>query len=150
MEPVRETSAMVAGMRPEPRPGLWVFVASEDPGLLPHALGAFREAEGMSLILPVEVAEAAGLPAENPMGCITLGVFSALDGVGLTAAVAGALAARGIACNMVAALRHDHAFVPADRAEEALEVLQALSERARLLASAGPSGDKAPKAEGRG
>jgi hypothetical protein len=61
------------------------------------------------------------------MRCITLGVFSDLEGVGLTAAVAGALADREIPCNMVAALRHDHAFVPADRAEEALEVLEALS-----------------------
>jgi hypothetical protein len=58
---------------------------------------------------------------------ITLGVFSALDGVGLTAAVAGALAERGIACNMVAALRTTTPFVPADRAEEAVEVLRALS-----------------------
>jgi hypothetical protein len=30
--------------------------------------------------------------------------------------VASALAARGVACDMVAALRHDHTFVPADRA----------------------------------
>ena len=57
---------------------------------------------------------------------VTLGVFSALDGVGLTAAVAGALAERGIACNVVAALRHDHAFVPEARAEEAVEALRAL------------------------
>jgi hypothetical protein len=127
MEPVRDGRAMVAGMRPELRPGRWVFAASEEPGLVAQALGSFREAEGMSLILPVGVAEEAGLPVDQPMRQITLGVFSALDGVGLTAAVAGALAERGIACNVVAALRHDHAFVPEARAEEALEVLRALS-----------------------
>jgi hypothetical protein len=124
---VRETQAMIQGMRPELRPGLWVFVASDEPGLAARALGSFREAEGLSLILPLEIAEGAGLSVDHPMRQITLGVVSALDGVGLTAAVAGALAGRGIACNMVAALRHDHAFVPADRAEEALEVLEALS-----------------------
>ena len=60
------------------------------------------------------------------MRCITLQVHSALDGVGLTAAVAGALAAQGIACNMVAAYHHDHAFVPEAQAEAALAVLLAL------------------------
>jgi hypothetical protein len=46
------------------------------------------------------------------MACLTLRVHSALDGVGLTAAVASALAEIGIPCNMVAAFHHDHAFVP--------------------------------------
>jgi hypothetical protein len=122
---------MIAGMRPWLRPGRWAFCASEDPDLAALALGLFREEEGTSLILPEEAARAAGLPIEAPMRCITLGVHSALEGVGLTAAVATALAARGIACNMVAAFRHDHAFVPADRAEEALEALLALSAAAR-------------------
>ncbi len=126
-EVVRDTVAMIRGMRPELRSGAWVFCAVEDEALLPWALASFREAEGLSLILPEEVAARAGLPVDQPMRQITLGVLSALDGVGLTAAVAGALAERGIACNMVAAFRHDHAFVPADRAGEALEVLLALS-----------------------
>ena len=60
------------------------------------------------------------------MALITLNVYSALDGVGLTAAVATALARAGIACNMVAALNHDHVFVPIERAQEALAVLLAL------------------------
>jgi hypothetical protein len=60
------------------------------------------------------------------MAMITLNVYSALDGVGLTAAVATALAKAGIACNMVAALNHDHVFVPSERREEALAVMLAL------------------------
>jgi hypothetical protein len=60
------------------------------------------------------------------MRCITLNVYSALDGVGLTAAVARALADLGIACNMVAGFHHDHAFVPATRADDALQGLLAL------------------------
>ena len=60
---------------------------------------------------------------------ITLRVHSALDGVGLTAAVATALAGHGIACNMVAAFHHDHVFVPAARAEEALAILKTLAAR---------------------
>lgn len=126
-KPVRDTHLMIRGMSPELRPGRWAFVASDDPALVAVALGSFREAEGMSLIVPAEAAEAAGLAVEAVMRQVTLGVPSSLEGVGLTAAVATALAERGIACNMVAALRHDHAFVPEDRAEEAVDALRALA-----------------------
>jgi uncharacterized protein len=122
--PVSDGTAMIAGMTPVLTEGSWVFVTAADPAatarLLPHAIGSFREAEGMSLILPQGMADAGG----PPMRCITLQVYSSLDGVGLTAAVATALAARGIPCNMVAAFHHDHVFVPADRAAEAQSVLQ--------------------------
>ena len=118
---------MVAGMTPELKSGAYVFCAAGDrdwAALEPLAM--FREAEGVSLILERNAAEAAGFPVAAPMALITLNVYSALDGVGLTAAVAGALAQAGIACNMVAALNHDHVFVPAGRAEEAMTVLLAL------------------------
>ena len=64
----------------------------------------------------------------TPFARITLTVHSALEGVGLTAAVAGALAQAGIACNVVAGYHHDHLFVPWDRREEALAILQRLSQ----------------------
>lgn len=115
---------MVAGMTPELKPGAYVFCAAGDrdwAALQPLAM--FREAEGVSLILERDAALAAGFPVEAPMALITLNVYSALDGVGLTAAVATALAQVGIACNMVAALNHDHVFVPEDRAYEAVEIL---------------------------
>jgi len=54
-------------------------------------------------------------------------VHSALDAVGLTAAVAGQLAAAGISCNVIAARYHDHLLVPHVRAHEALGLLQQLS-----------------------
>lgn len=118
---------MVAGMTPDLKPGAYVFCAAGDrdwAALEPLAM--FREAEGVSLILERGAARAAGFPVEAPMALITLNVYSALDGVGLTAAVATALARAGIACNMVAALNHDHVFVPIERAQEALAVLLAL------------------------
>ena len=62
---------------------------------------------------------------------ITLKIRSALNGVGLTAAVASALAEKGIACNVIAAFHHDHLFVPWDRRDEALQTLKDLSEHAR-------------------
>ncbi|ENZ83727.1 hypothetical protein OR37_00232 [Caulobacter vibrioides OR37] len=127
MQVVRGAREMVAGMTPELKNGVYVFCAAGDRdwwALEPLAM--FREAEGVSLILEAEAARSAGFSVDAPMAMITLNVYSALDGVGLTAAVATALAEAGIACNMVAALNHDHVFVPAERAAEALAALRAL------------------------
>ena len=114
---------MIRGMTPRLMPGRFAFASypgALPPGLAEAALAVFREEEGLSLILPAEAAPA-GAPA---MRLITLGVQSSLEGVGLTAAVATALAEAGIACNMVAAYHHDHVFVPEDCAERALDVLR--------------------------
>lgn len=112
------------------------FFATVPSGQLPSgasesAIGWFREAEGISLILPRSAALALGCADGSPMRRITLEVHSSLDGVGLTAAVSGLLADHGIACNLVAAFHHDHLFVPADRAEEALTLLRELQRNAR-------------------
>lgn len=91
-------------------------------------VATFREREGLTLVVTRTAAAAAGLPCEQPMRCITLNVHSSLAAVGLTAAVAGALADVGISANVIAAYYHDHIFVPAERAEEALSTLQALAQ----------------------
>ncbi len=119
-DPVRDGQAMIAGMAPLLQTGRYAFVTGRDD-LRHAALGMFQEDEGMSLIVPAHLA-----PDAMVMRCITLQVHSALDGVGLTAAVSTALAARGIPCNMVAAYHHDHAFVPEAQAEAALDALLAL------------------------
>jgi hypothetical protein len=62
---------------------------------------------------------------------ITLRVRSALDAVGLTAAVSTELAANGISCNIVAGYYHDHLFVPEDDADYAVALLRELSARSR-------------------
>ena len=112
---------MLAGMAPVLNPGRFRYLTLAGGMPVPEdAVGWFREAEGLSLIVPAEAGD------ELPMCWITLTVHSALDGVGLTAAVSGALAGAGIACNMVAAHRHDHLFVPEADAQEAMAVLAAL------------------------
>jgi hypothetical protein len=125
---------MIAGMTPDLQPSAYFFVSVTDAAMIealaPKALGSFREAEGLSLVLSVADARAAGLAADLAMRCITLSVYSALDGIGLTAAVAAALADAGIACNMIAAHHHDHVFVPETDAERAVAVLRALSDSA--------------------
>ncbi len=56
-----------------------------------------------------------------------LGVHSSLAAVGLAARVAESLAAHGISANMVAAFHHDHVFVPWERRDEALKILDNLA-----------------------
>jgi hypothetical protein len=133
-EVLRTARGMIANMAPLLREGEFVFVTTPDielcMALASKAMAIYREDEGTSLILPTAIARDAGFDTENPMRCITLKVYSALDGVGLTSAVSGALAERQIPCNMVAAYHHDHVFVPSHLAEEAVGILGALQNRA--------------------
>lgn len=57
---------------------------------------------------------------------ITLTVHSDLAAVGLTAAFSRVLAEAGISCNVVAGVRHDHIFVPVERAADAMAALRRL------------------------
>lgn len=125
---------MIAEMNPDAVPGEIVFCTTSDGGVamkaLPRARALFAEGEGMSLILPLEIAEELGFSTDLPMRQITLTVVSSLTGVGLTAAVATALAEAGIPCNMVAAYHHDHVFVPAELLDDAMSVLTSLQANA--------------------
>ncbi len=126
MARVRDTDAMIAGVAPQRRPGAFVFATLDgDPPA--DAVATILEGEGLSVVLPVETAAALGQPTDLPMAMITLTVNSALDGIGLSAAVTSALADAGIACNLVAGHHHDHVFVPLGDAENALARLRALA-----------------------
>ena len=94
-----------------------------------------NEDEGFSLILPRSEADRLGLSYDMRMRQITLMVFSALEGVGLTAAVAETLEKEGIPTNIVAATLHDHVFVPSNRSDEAMKALRALQMKAQLSGS---------------
>ncbi|MGZ8413315.1 MAG: ACT domain-containing protein [Gemmatirosa sp.] len=123
-------TGLLRSLAPVIRDGQWVFCSLDPEVARAHAhaaLASMREDEGTSLVLPRTYAADAGLADAPAFRCITLTVHSSLEAVGLTAAVATALAARGIAANVIAAARHDHVFVPAARADEALAVLCALS-----------------------
>ena len=128
-----DLDALLATMEPALTDGVFVFasVPAQDvaASLLQEAIGLFREAEGVTLILPA--AAAVGLAASPPMRLITLTVHSSLEAVGLTAAFAAALTEAGISANVVAGFYHDHIFVPERDAGRALEALEALSRRGR-------------------
>lgn len=126
-EVVRDTKAMLAGMTPRLTEDEFIFCTTQDAALIARgaasAFGWLKEDEGTTLILPCEIARQLGFDDAMPMRHIVLDIFSALDGVGLTAGAASALANDGIPCNMIAAYHHDHIFVPAAMAERALAVL---------------------------
>ena len=90
-------------------------------------MASFVEREGLTLVLPSEAAERASLAFEGVFRQITLSVHSSLEAVGLTAAVAAKLTAKGISANVIAAYYHDHIFVPADKAQAAFRALQEFS-----------------------
>lgn len=132
MQAIADLKQLLAHMQPELDPGRYAFVAlpadvTVDPA---HVVASVREQEGLSVVLPEQVALDLGLPIAFTTAWITLTVHSDLAAVGLTAAFSGALGRAGISCNVVAGTHHDHLFVPVEQARHAMDVL------ARLQASA--------------
>jgi hypothetical protein len=125
----RDLARLLASLNVTARAGEFAFVArpAADPALATLSLAMVTEDEGITYVLPCEVADARGLPYDFRAAWLTLGVHSALDAVGLTAAFDNALAQRGIACNVLAGFHHDHLLVPADRRDDALAVLAGLA-----------------------
>jgi uncharacterized protein len=125
----RDLKALLASVEPLLRPGTFVFAVVPDEALLEAVVpeATVRENEGLTVVLRRERADALGLAYDYVAAWITLRVHSALDAVGLTAAVSTALADAGLSCNVIAGYHHDHLLVPADRAPEAITVLSDLS-----------------------
>ncbi len=121
---------LLCNMSPGLLDGEYVFctVASGQYGDYASAnpIASFTEPEGLTLVLLKDSADAAGLAYQDLFRCITLGIHSSLQAVGLTAAVAGALADNGISANVIAAYFHDHIFVQSDLADAAIGILSRL------------------------
>ena len=127
----RDLPTLLTTMDPVVRPGAYAYVVAP-PGLDPTAVGALAtvvEPEGTTLVLPLEQAAQLGLHHDGTFGWITLRVHSALDAVGLTAAVSTALATADISCNVLAGYHHDHLLVPLAQLDRAILALQRLGGR---------------------
>lgn len=126
---VTDLAELLATMRPTLNPGRYAFcIAPSDLEVATmQPLGVFRESEGLTVIVEESVARAHGLTPVFVAAWITLAVHSDLEAVGLTAAVSTALARAGISCNVVAAVHHDHLFVPVAKAAAAIGILQQLA-----------------------
>ncbi len=123
----RDLDVLLKHMKPDLQPGIFVFCTIAPNASIPAALNpllTFREQEGTTLVAPREEAEAAGLNHAFASRLINLTVHSALDAVGFLAAITARLAEAGISVNVVSAFHHDHLFVPCDRADEAMALLQ--------------------------
>lgn len=127
--PIRDLVRLLREIEPRLHEGTYAFCAlPPDAAVPPNAIGTFRESEAMTVILSLDEARRADLTPAFEAAWITLDVHSALEAVGLTAAVARVLTSAGIPCNVVAALHHDHLFVPVDRATDALRALHELAD----------------------
>lgn len=108
--------------------GIYVYLSVPDLHAVPEGyIFMFREAEGITVIMEEGAAIKSGLDYTFRSGWITLDLRTDLIGTGITAAFSKALSEAGISCNVAAAMHHDHIFVPAVRAEEALEILSNLN-----------------------
>jgi hypothetical protein len=122
----RDLHVLLASLEPVLRPGSFVFATVPDESLLEGVPvdALVREDEGLTVVLPRERADALGLEYDYVAAWITLRVYSALDAVGLTSAIAETLADAGMSVNVLAGYHHDHLLVPADRGHEALGLLR--------------------------
>jgi hypothetical protein len=126
--PISDLARLLATLAPQRRPGVWAWCTLPDAAALGDVRPAamLAEDEGLSVVVAEEDALRRGWTVAFRSAWITLRVHSDLHAVGLTAAFARALADAGIACNVIAGVHHDHLFVPADRADDALQALAAL------------------------
>ena len=124
---ITDLAELIRSMHPVQVAGEFVHVSVDapDPDLPAHAM--VREPEGITYVLPRAEADRRGLAYDFVAAWITLRVHSALEAVGLTAAVSAALASAGISCNVLAGRVHDHLLVPHERSDEAVAVLVALA-----------------------
>jgi uncharacterized protein len=116
-------------LAPLRQPGEYAFVSVPSAAALGdiEPVATMHEPEGLTAVLEASAAAALGLPIAFNAAWIMMSAQTALQDVGITAAFAQVLATAGISCNVIAGVRHDHLFVPVERADEALAVLAQLA-----------------------
>ena len=118
----RDLAVVLRGMEPVLHSEPYGFAVWE--GALPfQPFATVAEAEGLTVVAPL-----ADLGGGEAWARISLTGPSDLAALGLTAAFATVLAAKGISCNVIAGVHHDHLFVQWDRREAAMAALKALSD----------------------
>jgi hypothetical protein len=122
----RDIDELLSHLSVRRRPGSWCMVSDVTVPAEMTVAATIVEDEGTTTVLSVTDAERLGVRPEFVAAWLTVEVHSALDAVGLTAALATALATGNIACNVLAGYHHDHVLVPVDQADQAIAVLTAL------------------------
>jgi hypothetical protein len=126
-----DLTILLESLEPSLNVGSYVFISLKDINeiLREDILFEFKEAEGITIILSKDKADKYNLDYDFVASWITLTVHSALDAVGLTAAVSSALTKHNISCNVVAAYYHDHIFISKKDTKKAMEVLSGFSRK---------------------
>jgi uncharacterized protein len=120
----RDLTTLLATLDVARRPGTFAYVQRPPGAAAPRGARAMIDEEtSTTYIVDVDSAPEALFRA----AWLTLTVHSALEAVGLTAAVAGALATAGIPANVLAGHDHDHLLVPEERADDAIAAIRAIS-----------------------
>jgi hypothetical protein len=127
---------LLATMEPTLDPKTYVFITTTQAlhtlplsTLKPTLI--VQETEGTTIVTTEDLAVSHGLAGVFPCKRISLTVHSSLEAVGLIAAITDRLKDQQISTNVVSGYYHDHVYVPAERAEDAMRVLVELIDEAR-------------------
>lgn len=131
MNGAQDLHEMLSDLAPFLAEAPYVFTKTDvlTEGLVNQSFACVKEAEAYTFIMEQKVADFFKLPYHYLAAKITIQVHSALDAVGLTAALATQLANHNMSCNVVAGFYHDHLFVNYEHGSRAVEVLLALSDK---------------------
>jgi uncharacterized protein len=122
-----DLSKLLQSMNPVLREGEYVFCSIDSQTtdwLKLEPICMFREEEGVTLIVDRQIADQSSISYNSTFRLITLSVHSSLEAVGFLAEITHKLAEHGISVNAISAYYHDHLFIPTEKAEQVVELLQ--------------------------
>lgn len=133
----KNLATLLRTMQPSLLDGTWSFVTVPAGRPVPSGLNPLmtcREPEGLTMLLDEADLARSGLPHAFFCKGIALHTNSSLYAIGFLAAISETLAKQAMSINIVSAFNRDYVFVPAARAEEAVEVLKKLAATGKLQA----------------
>jgi hypothetical protein len=122
INPIAELASLLRTRAAELNEGVYVYSIvpiSMDLSRI-NAVAIFKEIEGITVIVSEREAEKAKLPILSRVAWITLNQPQGSN----VALLSQALKELGLSCNIVAAVYHNHLFVPVDVASEAIARLR--------------------------
>lgn len=125
----KNITALIQGMTPKLNSGEYVFCTVSDISSINRTdtICEFKEAEGVTVVMERNKADALKLTYEYVASWITLQIYSSLEAVGITALISTELAKHEISCNVIAGYYHDHIFVAKKDSDTAVQALVSLA-----------------------
>ncbi len=123
-------NTLVKSMSPKLIDGDFVFCSVSEKRLSEMRitpLSIFKEEEGIAIIVTRQTADINSLTYSRIWSLITLTVHSDLSAVGFLALITDKLTKSEISVNVISAYYHDHLFVPKEKTEQALSLLNEIT-----------------------